>query len=151
MNEGPPIHPGERRTDEQTRLIALFDELEKKQLEFLDQAGKRVIELSTGLLGVLFAVSAFGDKFPPPYLEDNNAAQWLAVFTLAFYVGAMLLAMWSVQPRQYRLYHHNLTEMKKTLDQIIVHKSRALRLAGVLFWLGSLTLALLIGSIVFSA
>ena len=44
------------------RLIALFDKLEEQQLDFLDQAGKRVIELSTGMLGLLFAVTAFGKE-----------------------------------------------------------------------------------------
>jgi hypothetical protein len=151
MNEGAPILEGQPLSDEHKRLVALFDELEKKQLEFLDQAGKRVIELSTGLLGVLFAVTAFGDKFPPPYLEDNNAAQGLAVATLALYLGAMFMGVWTVQPRKYKRYLDNLSEMKKVLEQIIAHKSRSLQVAGALFWLGSLTLALLIASIILAA
>jgi hypothetical protein len=151
MSEGAPILEGRPLSDEQKRLVALFDELEKKQLDFLDQAGKRIIELSTALLGVLFTVTAFGDKFPPPYLKDNHTAQWLAVLTLAFNVGAMLVGMWTVQPRTYRLYRHNLTEMKKVLDQIIEGKARSLRVAGGIFWLGALALALLVGSVIFSA
>ncbi len=151
MNEGPPILKGTPLTGEQKRLVALFDELEKGQIEFLDQAGKRIIELSTGLLGVLFAVTAFGDKFPPPYLEDNGAAQGLAVLTLAFLMGALLVGVWIVQPRRYRRYDHNVSEMRKELGEIIGFKSRRFKAASALFVLGSLTLALLIASVILCA
>jgi hypothetical protein len=151
MNEGPPILEGKPPTDEQKRLVALFDELEKGQIEFLDQAGKRVIELSTGLLGVLFAVTAFGDKFPPPYLEDNGAAQVLAVLTLALFMSALLVGVWTVQPRRYRRYEHNVSEMRKELGEIIGFKSRRFKAASALFVLGALALASLIGAVLFSA
>jgi len=151
MNEGPPILQGQPPSDEQNKLLALFDELEKGQLGFLDQAGKRIVELCTGLMGVLFAVTAFGEKFPPPYLENDDTAQWLVVLTLVLYLGAMFMGLWTVQPRRYKRYRHNLSEMEKVLEQIIRSKSRALRAAGVLFWLASLMLALLIASVILGA
>ncbi len=151
MNEGPPILQGPPPSDEQKRLLDLFNELEKGQLDLLDQAGKRIVELCTGLMGVLFAVTAFGDKFPPPYLKDDDTAQWLVVLALALYLGAMFAGLWTVQPRRYERHRHNLSEMKKVLEQIIRSKSRALRAAGVLFWLASLMLALLIASVVLGA
>ncbi|MGD9101146.1 MAG: hypothetical protein PVF45_11760 [Anaerolineae bacterium] len=151
VQEPPPILQGIPPTDEQKRLVALFDELEKGQIEFLDQAGKRIIELSTGLLGVLFAVTALGDKFPPPYLEDKGAAQVLAALTLALFMGALLVGVWSVQPRQYRRYEHNVSEMRKELGKIVSFKSRRFKTASALFVLGALALALLIGAVIFSA
>ena len=151
MKKQLPILEGAPPTDEQKRLLALFDEMEKKQVDFLDQAGKRIVELTTGLLGVLFAVAAFGDKFPPPYLQGNDVAKGLTLATLAFYLGAMIMGVRAIRPRDYKRYRHNLTEMRNVLDDIIGYKSRWLKVAGVLFVLGSLTLALLIASIVLAA
>ncbi len=151
MSEGPPILEGAPPTEEHKRLVALFDEMEKKQVEFLDQAGKRIIELTTALLGILFAVVALGDKFPPPYLQGNDAAKGLTVAALGFYLGAMLVSVLAVQPQEYRRYEHNVSEMRRELRKITRYKSRWLSVAGALFVLGSLTLALLISSIVFTA
>jgi hypothetical protein len=59
--------------------------------------------------------------------------------------------LWALQPRTYKHYHHNLTGMQEELQQMIRHKARPLRVAGVLFGLGSVTLALLIAAIILSA
>jgi hypothetical protein len=138
-------------TDEQKRLVALFDELEKQQVEFLDQAGKRIIELITALLGILFAVAAFGDKFPPAYLQGNTPAKALTLATLACYLAAMLAGVWALQPREYQRYQHNVTEMRQELKKIIGYKARRVKVAGGLFVLGSLALGLLVGVMVWPA
>ena len=151
MSEKPPVVEGRPPTEEEKRLVALFAKIEEGQLDLLDGAGKRVIELTTALLGVLFAVTAFGGDFPPPYLAHNTAAKVLAILTLGFYLGAMAFAMWTLQPRNYRLYRHNLTRLRGELDRIIAHKSGTLKVAGILFWLGSLYLALLIVAVILSA
>lgn len=147
-SDRPPIVEGVPPTDEQKRLVALFDEMEKKQIEFLDGAGKRIVELCTALLGVFFGVLAFGDKFPPPYLAGSRPAQVLTLGTLVFYVAAMLAGLYAVQPREYRRYQHNLTEMRRELQRIIGFKSKWVRVAGGLFFLGTVWLALLIVAIV---
>jgi len=147
----PPTYEGQPLSDSDKRLVALFDELEKKQIDFLDEAEKRIIELTTGLLGVLFAVTAFGDKFPPPYLAGNRPAQWAAVVTLALYIAAMLCGVVTLWPRSYRRYHHNLTRLGEELENITRHKSRWFTFASGLFVLGSLSLAVLIGAVIFSA
>src|SRR5262249_47996332 len=113
--------------------------------------GKSVVERIAALLAVLFAVTAFGDKFPPPYLQGNAGAKYLTLVTLACYLGAMFMGMRVVQPRSYKLYRYNLTEMRNELDRIVDNKMHSLRLAGVLFWLGSLILAILIVTLIFSA
>src|SRR5215213_9662084 len=100
----PPIIDSTPPTEEQKRLVAFFAEAESKQVDFLDEAGKRIIELTTALLGVLFAVLAFGDTFPPPYLKDNPVSKFLSLSALAMYVIAMLMALRTVQPRDYKLY-----------------------------------------------
>lgn len=96
-------------------------------------------------------VTAFGDKFPPPYLAGNNPAKALALATLAFYLAAMLTGVRALRPRRYPRYPYNLTRMRAVLDEIITYKSRWVKVAGSLFVLGSLTLALLISAIIFSA
>ncbi|PDV96796.1 hypothetical protein A9Q02_06125 [Candidatus Chloroploca asiatica] len=81
---------------EQQQLAAFFAEAERKQVDFLDEAGKRIIELTTLLLGVLFTVVAFGDTYPPPYLADNilaNKKRSLFWDGLTFWAGSGCLAL----------------------------------------------------------
>lgn len=147
----PPILASRPPTAEEERLVDLFAEIESKQLEFLDEAAKRIIELVTALLGLLFAVMAFGGEFPPPYLAGNPFARFVSGAALVCYLGALLVALWAVQPRSYRHDRHNLTEMRAELQQMIAHKARPLRVAGVLFGLASLLLVVLIGSVIVGA
>jgi hypothetical protein len=145
------IPVGKPPTDEQEQLVALFNTLESQQLEFLDQAGKRVIELSTGLLGILFAVIAFGDKFPPTYLQGNVAAKGLTVAAVALYLAAILVAVLGIQPRDYQRYRHNLSAMRDELGKIVNHKARWVQAAALLFVLATLALAALIALLVWRA
>ncbi len=144
-----PLQTGEPLSDSEKRLKALFDEMDKRQLDFLDQAGKRMIELCTGLLGLLFAVIAFGKDFPPPYLTDNRPAQLLLIGVLMLLIGALLSAVFTVQPRKYKFYEYNLTEMRHEWIQLFQHKSRWLGRANWLFFAGALLLALLIASLIY--
>lgn len=147
----PPILEGSPPTAEQQSLALFFAESEKKQVDFLDEAGKRIIELTTLLLGVLFTVVAFGDKFPPPYLIGNPFNKAIGLTTLGCYVVAMLLGLRTVHPRDYRLYRYNLDAMREELDRIVSNKKRSLWWAGLTFWFGSACLALLIGRIILLA
>jgi cobalamin biosynthesis protein CobD/CbiB len=148
MSDQPPIIKGKPLSDEHKRLIALFDEMRKGQLTFLDEAGKRIIELSTGMLGILLAVAAFGKDFPPPYLKANPFVQILVVCTLAAFVLAVLAGVLTVQPREYDDYEHNLTEMRKQLKQIVTRKARWMKVANWLFFTGTVLLAVLIGILI---
>jgi hypothetical protein len=145
-----PMKPTEKLNPEEERLIETFDELRKGQLEFLDQAGKRIIELSTGLLGLLFAVVAFGDDFPPPYLAGNPTAQWEAVSVLALLVIALLAGVITVQPKRYKFPRADLGRMRQELETILTFKSRWMKVATWAFFLGTGVLALLIGTLILS-
>ena len=151
MSAHPPIQAGKPPTDEQKRLVAVFDEMERQQVEFLQEAGKRIIELVTALLGLLFAVMAFGGTFPPAYLQGNDLGKAVAVVTLVFYLAAMGFALRTVQPRKYQLYRHNLTEMRTEFDKIVAEKALSVQFAGACFGLGSVLLAGLIITIIFAA
>ena len=148
MSDQPVV--GRKPDDRHKQIVELFQEIEKEQIKYLDEAGKRIIELSTALIGVLFTVTALGNDFPPPYLRDNTLARLLGALVLLAYVLAILLAMRAVQPRDYKLYRENLTGMREELDKIIANKSGALRLAGITFWVGAALLAGLVGAIMLS-
>jgi len=102
MNDSIPNLPSRPPDPETLRIQAIFDELRKNQLTFLNEAGKRVIELSTGMLAVLYAVVAFGEDFPPPYLENDLGAQIMAVVTLVFFFLALVAGFLCVQPQEDR-------------------------------------------------
>jgi hypothetical protein len=146
-----PMQPGQPVSEAENRLKALFEEMDKNQLLFFDEAGKRIIELSTGLLGILFAVVAFGKDFPPQYLQDNLLLQVLVAGVLGFLVAALLGALITVQPRKYKHYEHNLTEMRNEWEKLFKVKSTWFRVASWLFFVGTGLLAVLIAVLVFSA
>lgn len=151
MNDEAPILEGEPLSAEDRRLLALFDKLEEGQLDFLDGAGKRLIELSSAMLAVLFGVTAFGDKFPPPYLAGNPRVQALAVAVLALYLLALLAGALAVAPRTYRRSRYNLSDLRRELDRLVTCKLRWFRVGLALFFAGSLALAVLVGLLVLTA
>ncbi len=156
MSEQHQIHIYEEETEteeqkeEKQRLKTIFTDMESKQLDFLDAAGKSIIERIATFLTVLFAVTAFGSNFPPPYLKGNTVAKSLVVAVLFCYLLAMGMGILAIQPRSYDLYRYNMTRMKKEWNRIITYKKRWVRWAGILFGLGTVALAWLIVSIIWA-
>lgn len=130
------------------RLVSIFNEMEKKQLDFLDEAGKSIIERVSTMLAVLFAITAFGNDFPPTYLNGNVVAKMLVVGTLVSYLSAMGAGLWGIHPRSYRHYLYNVSRLGNELERITKQKMLWLRIAGVLFSLGTVSLSALIISII---
>jgi hypothetical protein len=129
------------------RLKALFDELRKNQITFLDETGKRVIEISTGMIGVLFAVTAFGKDFPPHYLVDFYNKR-LAIVSLCLFFLSLLSGFIAIQPREYKDYFQNLTGMEEQIQKLIGFKIFWFRLGGGLFIIGIACLAYLLYRII---
>lgn len=146
-----PILEGRPPNAAELRLLGLFDEIEKQQVDFLDQAGKRIIELVTLLQGVFLAVIALGKDFPPPYLQGQPVLASLAVLALVLYLGALLLALYAIHPRPYRRYDYNLTALTEQLDAMVVFKARWVKRAGMVFAIASMDLAMVIGVLVWHA
>src|SRR5438105_10357685 len=146
MNEQQqiPIQDSQEPSEESKQLVALFTDMESKQLDFLDESGKSIIERIATFLAVLFAITAFSSNFPPPYLKGNLLAKVLVIITLVLYLAAMGAGIWAIQPRYYLRYLYNVTELGKVLEKITKHKMFWLRVAGILFALGTLALAFLI-------
>lgn len=152
MSEQSPIQiiSAEQPVDEQKQLIALFNDMENRRIDFLDEASKSIIERTATFLAILFAVTAFGGNFPPKYLVGNPWDKYLVIAILCSYLLAMGMGMWAIQLRHYKLYRHNLTEMKSELERMIKHKTRWVQWAGILFGIGTLALAGLIVSIIWT-
>ena len=136
--------------EEKQRTKAIFDEMERKQPDFLDEAGKSMIERIATFLAVLFAVTAFGSNFPPPYLKGNAWDKYLVIAILLCYLLAMWMAMKAIQPRDYHRYRYEGQKRAKELQQMIAFKKRWVQRAGILFGLGTIILAGLIISIIWN-
>ena len=146
-----PMYDAQEPSEESKQLVALFHDLESRQLDFLDAAAKSIIERVATFLAIVFGVTAFGSAFPPPYLKDNAVAKAFVVLTLLLYLVALGAGMWAIQPRYYRRYTYNISMLAKELEKITKRKLFWLRCAGVLFALGSVALAALVVAIIWHA
>jgi hypothetical protein len=146
-----PIYDSQEPSEESKQLVALFHDLESRQLDFLDDAAKSIVERVATFLAILFGVTAFGSAFPPPYLKDNAAAKTFVIITLVLYLVALGAGMWAIQPRYYRRYTYNASMLAKELEKITKRKMFWLRFAGILFAVGSLALAALVVAIIWHA
>ena len=145
-----PIQDSQELSEEGKNLIALFNDMESKQLDFLDAAGKSIIERVSSLLAILFAITAFGSTFPPVYLRGNLLAKILVIVTLLVYLLALGAGMWAIQPRYYSRYTYNVSRLEQELEKITQHKMTWVRIAGTLFALGTVFLAILIITIIWA-
>lgn len=136
--------------EENQRLKAIFDDIEKNQLAFLDEAGKSVIERVATFLAILFGVTAFGSGFPPAYLKGNHWNKYLVIAILLCYLVAMGLGILAIQPRSYSWHRYQAKKNAETLKGIIAYKKGMVQWAGILFALGTLILAGLIVSLIWN-
>jgi hypothetical protein len=146
----PPVElqDGQEPSPENNLVVEIFSDARKNQLNFLDDSGKSMIERIATFLAVLFGITALSSNFPPAYLKGNPSAKVMVIVTLILYLLAMATAMLVILPRNYNIPVYNVTRMNEELKRITAHKMRYLRVAGVLFALGSVALAVLIVSII---
>lgn len=145
-----PIQDSQEPSEEGKQLVAIFTEMEHKQLDFLDESGKSLIERISTLLAVLFAVTAFSNNFPPAYLKGNLPAKILVIVTLVFYLLALGSGILAIQPRSYKRYTYNVSKLGEELEKITKYKMFWVRLAGILFAGGTLALAILIITVIWT-
>jgi hypothetical protein len=126
----------------------LFLDMERKQIDFLNESGKSLIERISTFLAILLGASVLSNNFPPTYLKGDLLARVAIFVALGCYLLAMGTAMWTIQPRLYRRYLYNMGALGRVRDQMTRQKMRGLRIASILFLLGSLSLAVLIVEIV---
>ena len=143
-----PESESEQEKEKRLRLRGIFANLEGKQPDFLDEAAKSIIERIATFLAILFAVSALGTSFTPKYLMGPSWQKGLVIAILICYLLAMGMGMWAIQPRNYTDYPVDVTMQEKMWKRITRRKKRWVRLAGLLFALGTLALAVLIVAII---
>jgi hypothetical protein len=153
--EGIPIIDTEEPSPESQRIASLFDDLESKQLDTLDEAGKGLIERVGTFLGVLFAITVLSSNFPPPFLKGNAAAnisaKVIVIIALFCFLLSLGSAIWATQVvRSYRRYLYNMTLQARELQRMIRHKKLWLQIANLLFALGVVALAILLIVVVWS-
>ncbi len=135
-------------SDDAREAAELFLDLERKQIDFLNEAGKSLIERISTFLAILLGASVLSNSFPPTYLKGDLLARVIIFLTLGCYILAMGIVMWNIRPRWYRHYLHNMSALVRVRDRMIQQKMLYLRISGVLFLLGSVSLAVLIVEIV---
>jgi hypothetical protein len=145
-----PITRVEVASEESKHLAATFQDLKSNQLQFLDEAGKSVIERVATFLTVLFGLSVLSSSFPPVYLKDN-IAKTLVIITLIFFLSSLGAGTLVIQPCPYKYKEGDVEEMRAALQEMTRHKAFWLQWASRLFAVGALALAALIVSIVLKA
>ena len=143
-----PVYDAHEPSEASKRVTAIFDDMESKQLDNLNDAGKSLIERIATFLGVLFGLSILSSNFPPSYLKGNTPVKVLLIAALAGYLLAIGAALWATQVRFYHRYAYNATRSQAELAMMIRRKVSWLRLANLLFALGTVLLAVLLVVIV---
>ena len=116
----------------------------------LDESGKSIIERIATFLGILFGISILSNNFPPPYLKGNSFAKVMIIISLVCFLLSIGAGILATQVRFYRRYTYNVTMMGEELKRIIRYKMLWLRVANLLFALGTLALAVLLIIVVWS-
>ncbi len=145
-----PVYPAHEPSEASKRVTVVFDEMESKQLDHLNEAGKSLIERIATFLGVLFGLSILSSNFPPSYLKGNMPVKVFLMAALASYLLAIGAALWATQVRFYHRYTYNATRSQAELEKMIRKKVTWLRLAHLLFALGTVLLAVLLLVIVWN-
>jgi hypothetical protein len=124
-------------TDEARELREWFEAQTKQNLERLEEGAKTIIQLVSGLYGVLFAVLALNDQ--PAYLQQQGVPLMGTVSLVAFF-AALVSAVAVVLPRRIPYQQDHLTAMHRAYQRLLAHKSGWLRGALLLFVVGTAAL-----------
>src|ERR1700694_3864845 len=114
-----PVYDAHEPSEASKRATAIFDDMESKQLDNLNDAGKSLIERIATFLGVLFGLSILSNNFPPPYLKGNTPVKALLIAALIGYLLAIGAALWATQVRFYHRYTYNVTRSQAELSTMI--------------------------------
>jgi hypothetical protein len=139
-----PILDAHEPSEASQRVNAMLDDMESKQLDSINGAGKSLIERIATFLGVLFGLSILNSTFPPSFLKGNTPVKALLIAALIGYLLAIGAALWATQVRYYHRYTYNATRSQAELTKMIRQKMNWLRLANILFALGTVLLAALL-------
>ena len=148
QQEDLPIIDAHEPSETSQRVNAMLDDMESKQLDNLNDAGKTLIERVATFLGVLFGLSILNANFPPSFLKGNTPVKALLIAALVGYLLAIGAALWATQVRYYHRYTYNASRSQAELTRMIRSKVLWIRMANLLFALGTVLLAALLIAIV---
>ena len=146
----PPIYDADDPSEESNRLDAIFDDLEIKQIDTLDEASNGLIERIAIFNGVHFGVTVLSNTFPPPDHKGDLPAKIVITIALTCFLSSVGAASVSIRVRTYRRYIHNVTETAKELQRMLQHKLTWQHTADLMFALGAIALAVLLLIIVWT-
>jgi len=121
-------------TDAERELREWFERQERGNIERLEAGAQTLIQLVTGLYGVLFAVLALSSQ--PAYLQPP-VVQWAGTLSMGAFFASLLAAMLVVLPRRTSYQQDNLTEMQQAYQRLLRRKASLLRMAHLVFLLGT--------------
>jgi hypothetical protein len=125
----------EKLSSADKNLIARIDNLENNSLETLESAARQLITLCSTLLGTFFALLAFKDM--PKFTENVDIKILSALILFCFFI-ALLFALRAILPKPYNFPRYDLSHKRATLEKILSHKRRAVKLAAWSFGIAAL-------------
>ncbi len=121
-------------SEDERELRDWFEAQTRQNLDRLEEGAKTIIQLVTGLYGVLFAVLALSDQ--PVYLQQRAVRIAGTVSMVALFL-ALICAVLVVLPRRMTYQEDNLTAMQRVYRGMLARKARWLRVTLLLFLLGT--------------
>lgn len=118
---------------EDRELREWFETQRRGNIERLIAGGQTLIQLITGVYGVLFGVLALNDQ--PAYLKQPTV-QWFGSIGVCLFFVALITATTVVVPRRNPYQANNLTELPQVYRDIVKRKATMLMVAQVCFVLG---------------
>jgi hypothetical protein len=126
---------------ESRRLREWFAKQEERNLDKLENGAKTIVQLVTGLYGLLFAVLAISDQ--PSYL-GRPAVRWLGTMGMLAFFIALLAALVTLFPWCSTFQENNLSEMERVSQRVLNRKLWGLGTSLAAFLAGVCLLAVMI-------
>ncbi|NCC32266.1 MAG: hypothetical protein EOM24_09610 [Chloroflexia bacterium] len=131
---------GPETTDER-ELREWLEKQKRGNIERLETSAQTIIQLVTGLYGVLFAVLALSDQ--PAYLEQP-VVQWAGTVGVTAFFATLVMALFVLLPRRVSYETDNLSEMQAVYQGLLGRKAVLLQLAQGFFLIGMAALVVVI-------
>ncbi|MCE7984245.1 MAG: hypothetical protein DYG89_23975 [Caldilinea sp. CFX5] len=130
-------------TPAEQQLLAAFAKIEEAALATLDEGAKQVIQLATGLLGLLLGALALGaDTFAQAL--QAPLVKGCAILAVIALLVALLVAGWALLPQPYTYRRASLSDKARDYEAILAHKANGMYAAFVAFGVGVISFALLL-------
>ncbi|PDW00296.1 hypothetical protein [Candidatus Chloroploca asiatica] len=128
-------------TPDERELREWLEKQKRGNIERLETSAQTIIQLVTGLYGVLFAVLALSDQ--PAYLEQP-VVQWAGTVGVGAFFATLVMALFVLLPRRVSYETDNLGEMQAVYQGLLGRKAVLLQIAQGCFLIGMAALVVVI-------